>query len=164
MTEPNGPSEPPPSAGQTGPIEPTGPAGSAEPTEAELRAALEEQMRTLRPVDVMIQSAVSLVNLAARRLGLGGGGESERDLSQVGEAIDGARALIDVLANSLEPEELRPLRDALSQLQLEYTKAPPASPVDGGAETAAKPGTTEPPPEDGPGPAQASGRLWVPGR
>ncbi len=41
-----------------------------EPTEAELQAALEEQMRNIRVEDVVVQTTVTLVNLGARRLGL----------------------------------------------------------------------------------------------
>jgi hypothetical protein len=127
-------------------------------SEAELRAAWEEQMRTITAADVIVQTAVSLVNLAGRRLGLAAGTETERDLPQVRDAIDAVRGLLPVLERSEPAETLGPLRDAVSSLQMEYAKlvAAPAQQPPGDGE---EPG----PAEDGPGPAQASGRLWVPG-
>jgi hypothetical protein len=135
--------------------EPRGP----EPTEEELQAAWEEQLRHITVADVLIQTAVSLVNLAGRRLGLGPGGEDERDLAQVRDAIDAVRALTPVLERSDAPETLKPLRDAISQLQLEYAKLAPgaASPPPAAPGGPQDPGT-------GAGQAQPSSRLWVPGR
>ena len=71
--------------------------GTGEPSEGELRAAWEEQLRLLTPADVIVQTAVSLISLAGRRLGLEPGTQGERDLGQVRDAIDGARALLPVL-------------------------------------------------------------------
>lgn len=155
--------------------------GSApgEPGEAELRAAYEAELSRITPAEVMLQSAVSLLNIGARRLGLTGGADPaegaaggappspERDLDGVRDAIDGVRALLGILERSA-PEELRPLREALSQLQMAYARE---TQVSGAPERAAEPPTpagTETPPAaseetDGPGPAQSSGRLWVPG-
>ena len=79
-------------------------------------------MRPLTPADVIVQTAVSLVSLAGRRLGLEPGTEGERDLGQVRDAIDGARALLPVLERGEAAATLAPLRDALSALQLEYAK------------------------------------------
>lgn len=125
-----------------------------EPTDEELRAAFEEQLRHVTVADVLIQTAVTLVNLAGRRLGLGPGGEAERDLAQVRDGIDAVRGLLPVLERYDSPETLKPLRDAIAQLQLEYAKLAP------GAPPSAVPPTS--PPE--PGTPPASGRLWVPGR
>jgi hypothetical protein len=132
--------------------------------EAELRAAWEEQMRHITAGDVIVQTAVSLVNLAGRRLGLAPGTESERDLGQVRDAIDGVRGLLPVLERSEPAETLSPLRDAVSALQMEYAKLVSAAP----AAVADVPPPADspqeaPPPSEGPGPAQSSGRLWVPG-
>jgi hypothetical protein len=147
-----------------------------EPSEAELRAAWEEQLRLLTPADVIVQTAVSLISLAGRRLGLEPGTEGERDLGQVRDAIDGARALLPVLERGEAGATLAPLRDAISALQLEYAKLAGTGGASGGAAGGAGggpggggPATPAPkaPPEkeeqDGPGPAQRSGRLWVPG-
>ena len=52
-----------------------------QPTEEELRAALEEQMRQIRVEDVILQTTATLINLAGRRLGLAGEPE-EKDIEQ----------------------------------------------------------------------------------
>ncbi len=126
-----------------------------EPTEEELRAAFEEQLRHVTVADVLIQTAVSLVNLAGRRLGLGPGGEAERDLAQVRDGIDAVRGLLPVLERYDSPETLKPLRDAIAQLQLEYARLAPGAPPPPVPPTGAAPDPGTPP---------ASGRLWVPGR
>ena len=130
-----------------------------EPSEAELRAALEAELKRIRVSDVLIQTVVTLVNLAGRRLGLAPGSEDEIDLPQAREAIDSVRALVPIVERS-EGESLAPVKDALAQLQMAYARA---SGEGAPAESApAEPG--EKPAEDGPGPAQSSGRLWVPGQ
>ena len=126
-----------------------------QPTEEELRAALEEEMRRVTVDDVLLQSAVSLVNLGGRKAGLAPGTEGERDLVQVQTAIDGVSALLPVL-EARSREEVKPIREALSQLQLAYTR------LAGEGGEAAKPDDPSQPGESGP--AQSSGRLWVPGQ
>ena len=143
--------------------------GAGEPSEAELRAAWEEQLRHVTPADVIVQTAVSLISLAGRRLGLDPGTEGERDLGQVRDAIDGARALLPVLERGADGPTLGPLREAISALQLEYAKlagagagAATGSPA-AAAEPASAEGQKPESDEPGPGPAQSSGRLWIPG-
>ena len=46
-------------------------AEESEPTEEEMRAALEEQMRNIRVEDVVLQTTATLINLAGRRVGPG---------------------------------------------------------------------------------------------
>jgi hypothetical protein len=154
---------------------PTGPAGAptdtsgppaagAVPSEEELRAAYEAELSRITSADLVLQTAASLLNLGARRLGLTGaraGTETERDLEQVRDAIDGVRGLMPVLERR-SASEIGPLRDALSQLQMAYARE-----AQGGApkqEPAGEAAPQQPPPTKGPGPAEASGRLWVPGR
>jgi hypothetical protein len=139
---------------------------STERSEDELRAAWEEQLRRLTPADLIVQTVVSLINLAGRRLGLEPGAQDERDLEQARDGIDGARALLPVLERREPAEALAPLRDALSALQLHYAKLAAVG-GDSGAPPAAG-SEPEPEPEQredqrGPGPAERSGRLWVPG-
>jgi hypothetical protein len=137
-----------------------------EHSEDELRAAWEEQLRTLTPADLIVQTVVSLINLAGRRLGLDPGVQDERDLEQARDGIDGARALLPVLERRERPEALASLRDALSSLQLHYARLAAAGAGDagptGGSEPEPEPEKREGPPE--PGPAQRSGRLWIPGQ
>jgi len=148
-------------------------AGAGEPSEEELRAAYEAELSRITPAEMMLQAAVSLLNIGARRLGLtgdtqaGGPASAERDLGQVRDAIDGVRALIEVLERSV-PDQLRPLRDALSQLQLAYAREAQAGSEGGAGGEPGQPAQGEQADggEDarrGPGPAQSSGRLWVPG-
>jgi hypothetical protein len=131
-------------------------------SEEELRA-LEAEMEKITVDDVLLQTVVSLLNLGGRKAGLGSqpGEEPKRDLEQVRLAIEGTRALLPVL----EPrhgDKLGPVRDTLSRLQMIYAQVagqapaqepPPAAPDE---PAAAKPGEA--------GPAQRSGRLWVPGQ
>lgn len=142
-----------------------------EPSEDELRAAYEEEMKRLRVEDVVVQTTVSLMNLGARRAGLAPGAEGERDLAQVHMAIEGARALLPLVEPQLGPNAA-PIREALSQLQLAYAQLvsedsdAPTPPADADA-GAGQPGAAAQPPsgsEPGTGPAQQSGRLWIPGQ
>jgi hypothetical protein len=87
---------------------------SAQQSEEELRAQLEEQIRDLRVEDVILQSAVSILNLAARRTAK----DDERDLEQAKIGIEAASALVELV-----PEDARPqLRQAVSEMQLLYAK------------------------------------------
>jgi hypothetical protein len=165
-------------AGQT-----TGPGqGTGQPSEDELRAAYEAELSRISTTDMIAQSAVSLLNLGARRLVPSGDDAdpaqlAQRDLEQARDAIDGVKALLDILERRI-PQELGPLRDALSRLQMAYARElQSASTPPGGATgeqpTPAQPAAGEQQPtqpaqpgsgEPGPGPAESSGRLWVPGR
>ncbi|MDX6687664.1 MAG: hypothetical protein QOF26_1322 [Baekduia sp.] len=139
-------------------------------SEEELRAAyeqqMEEQLRQLRVEDVLVQTIVTLVNLGGRRAGLAPGTEDERDPEQLRLAIEGARALLGVIESQLGPDAAA-IRDALSQLQMAYAQlAGGAPPADGGPGGAGGPGGDKPGAagEKAGGPAQSSGRIWVPGQ
>lgn len=132
------------------------------PSEEELAAAYEAQLKQLRVEDVVLQTIVSLLNLGGRKAGLAPGTEDERDVEQVRMAVDGARALLPLVEDKLGPDAAT-LREALSQLQLAYVRLG----GEGGGEGGEAPSGGEQQPtekEDGPGPAQSSGRLWVPGQ
>ena len=188
---------------------PGGPPPGA-PSEEELRAAYEAELARITATDMIAQAAVSLLNIGARRIGRGpGSGETaappggERDLEQVRDSIDAATALLGVLERRVPAEQLAPLRDALSRLQMAYAAEVRSGP---GEEGSGGPGDSGPgddgpgdggsggpgdsgpgddgpgdggsggpgaPPDpgaggeeqpQGPGPAESSGRLWVPGR
>lgn len=177
---------------------------SAQPSEEELRAAYEAEISRVSSQDMILQAVVSLLNIGGHRLGLSpqasasaqGAGDATRDLEQVRDAIDGVRALLPVLERH-ETESLRPLRDALSQLQMAYAREAGAVPAGEQRQTQSPAGKTQSSPGDpassdrapggpapgnpaqgaaqepapgaergdkGPGPAESSGRLWVPGR
>jgi hypothetical protein len=137
---------------------------SREFTEEELQA-IEAEMDKLQVDDVLLQTLVTLINLGARKAGLAeppGEDPPPRDLAQTRQAIDGARALLPLLEER-HGKELAPVKDALSRLQMAFVQL-----SGGAAAPAAEPGEpaqSEAPPTPGdPGPAQRSGRLWVPGQ
>jgi len=144
-----------------------GPGAGRQPTEQELQAAYEAELKRIRVDDVIVQTVVSLLNLGGRRAGLAPGTEGERDLEQVRQAIDAARALLPLVEGQLGPDA-QTLRDALSQLQMAYVQLSGR----GGEAAGQAPGGPPPRPEEPAeppkggeaGPAQRSGRLWVPGQ
>ena len=127
--------------------------GSGSPSQEELRARLEEQLRNLRVQDLIVESVVSVLNLTARRIAK----EDERDLEQGRVGIDAVRAVVDLL----DPEPAAQVRSALSEVQMLYAKqaeGPGPSGGEGGPEPG--PGGQEPP--AGPGPQPGPSRLWTP--
>lgn len=163
-----------------------------QPNEEELRAAYEAQIKQLRVEHLVLETVVTLANLGMRRTGLSPGTEDERDAEQVRLAIESIRAMLPVL-EQIAPDQVRPVRDALSQLQLAFVRiggqpsgAPGGSAGEGsgggepgvsGGESGSggapdaggggQPGAGGGPGTAGggqPGPAQRSGRLWVPGQ
>jgi len=137
------------------------PPAGREPSEEEMRAALEEELRRVRVEQVVTEATVSILNVAVLRAGLVPGSEGDRDLDQARLGIEAVRALLPLVEQTLGPEQARPIRDALSQLQMAYVQAVSA----GAPEAPAAPeAASREPPSEGPGPAQRSGRLWVPGQ
>lgn len=132
-----------------------------QPSEEEVRAALEEQLRQLTVDDMLLESAVSLINLGGRKAGVAPGTEDERDLDQVRRAVDAIRALLPLLEQGKHAEQLGPLRDALARLQMAYAQT--AGQQQPPEETPQQPKPQEAK-KDEPGPAQKSGKLWVPGQ
>jgi hypothetical protein len=182
-----------------------------------LQAAYEAELDRISSAELLLQTAASLLNLGAHRLGLTGRRAQEpapgaeqgraegaagtghgRDLEQVRDAIDGVRALMPILERRAVAD-LGPLRNALSQLQMAYAReAPRAAAEQPPAPAPAQPQADHPAgsqaherkqpggepagsgeasqpapaadsarqPQQGrsPGPAESSGRLWVPGR
>jgi hypothetical protein len=129
------------------------------PEQEQMLRQMEEEMSRVRVQDVVTQSAVSILNLAARRIGK----EDERDLEQARIGIEAVRALVDLL----EPEPQHEVRNALSQIQVLYARHA------GGGEASEGPGEGEPggggsaPGAPGPGGAGEQRKpppgLWVPG-
>lgn len=127
-------------------------------SDEELRAAYEEELARIRVDDVLIQTVVSLLNLAARRASLTGAPDEQPDWEQVRLAIEATRALLPLIEPTLGPDA-KQIRDALSQLQLAYAKSGSAPPAAAASESEPK-GAPKP---DDPDSAVSSGRLWVPG-
>jgi hypothetical protein len=132
-------------------------------SEEELRQ-IEAEMERITVDDVLLQTLVTLLNLAARKGGLATppGTPSppapKPDLEQMHEAIEGARVLLP-LVEKRHADKLGPVRDTLSQLQIAYAQLKQGGA--GGEEPPKAEGEAKP---GGAGPAQQSGRLWVPGQ
>jgi hypothetical protein len=133
------------------------------PTEEELRAAYEAEIKKIRVDQVLLEHVVSLVNLGMRRTGLSPGTEDERDVGQVQMAIDAIRAQLPLLERTAG-DKVRPIRDALSQLQLAFVKIGGSQPEASSPEEPGPPQQPPPPKAGEAGPAQRSGKLWVPGQ
>jgi hypothetical protein len=113
-----------------------------QPSEEELRAALEEQMKQITVTDVLLQTVVTLVNLSGRRLTV----EDEKDLEQARLGIDAVRALLPLCPQ----DQIAPVKDAVSQLQMLF------------ARESGQPG--EAPPADEPKPEKPpQSKIWTPG-
>jgi hypothetical protein len=140
---------------------------SREFSEEELRQ-IEAEMERISVDDVLLQTLVTLLNLAARKAGLHrppGEHGPPPDLEQMRQAIEGARALMP-LVEQRHGEQLGPVRDSLSQLQMAYSRMAREAPAPAPA-AEEQPAGEQPPPAakpGEPGPAQKSGRLWVPGQ
>ncbi len=152
----------------------TGPLNPEDLTEEQLRAAYEQEIKHVRVEHVLLENVVTIINLGMRRTGLMPGTEDERDLRQVQLAVESVRALMPQI-QQVAPEQADPILQAVSQLQLAFVQA---SGAQGGApsgapapqpkvdQAPAPAAAADPPaPEPGqPGPAQQSGRLWIPGQ
>ena len=125
--------------------------GAAQPSEEELRARIEEQLRKVRVQDLLVESAASIVNLTARRIAK----EDERDLDQARVGIEAVRGMVDLL----EGEVADQIRGALSELQLLYARAAKGEPLEGPPE----PGSQPPPPPEQPSAQKPPPKLWTPG-
>ena len=146
-----------------------GAAGGA-PSEEEMRAALEEQMRHVTVDDLILQTAASLVNLTARRIAK----PDEQDLEQGKRGIDAITALAPFIGG----EQAGQVRQALSELQMLYAREARGGEGDdeggdgeggGPGEPGPQGGEPPPAPQPPPGPqgprpggAEPPPRLWTP--
>ena len=137
-------------------------------SEEQLRQ-IEAEMERISVDDVLLQTLVTLLNLAARKAGLASppGEGPPPDLEQMRQAIDGARAILP-LVEQRHADQLGPVRDTLSQLQMAYSQlrgqGGGGEPPEGGGGGGGGEPPKDPEKPEGPGPAQSSGRLWIPGQ
>jgi hypothetical protein len=134
-----------------------------QPTEEEMRAALEEQMKRITVKDVLLQTVITLINVSARKLGLAGE-DGEKDLAQAKQGIEGVRALVPLLP----AEEQNAVKEPLSQLQMAFAREAGAGSEAGGRrseeETSAQentPPTSDPPTSDQER-EKARSKIWTP--
>jgi hypothetical protein len=127
--------------------------GGQPPSEEELRARIEDQLRQVRVQDLLVDSAASIVNLTARRIAK----EDERDLEQARVGIEAVRALVDLIDGEVQEQ----IRGALSELQLLYARAAKGEPLEEAPaeEPAAEPQRPAAEPQKPP-----HSKLWTPGR
>jgi hypothetical protein len=125
--------------------------------EEELRARLEEELKRITVRDVLVQTVVTLINLGGQRLGLSEAGQDAADPDQTRVAIEAVRALLPLLeAEAGGAEQVKPVRDALAQLQMAYAQQAGAPVEQEGGEPSAQP------PQPPPAAPKSSGRIWVP--
>ena len=133
---------------------------TGQPSEEELRAAYEAEIKKIRVEQILLEQLVTLINLGMRRTGLQPGTEDERDPGQVRVAIEGVRALLPLVEEGAGAEQADAIRQALSQLQLAYVRIggqEPSTPGDGepsaaGAPAPGAPGDSGPAGPAGPAP------------
>ena len=94
---------------------------SDQPTEEELRAAYEAELKKIRVEQILLDQVVSLINLGMRRTGLSPGTEDERDLAQVRLSIEAVRTLLPLIEQTAPPQAGQ-IREALSQLQMAFVR------------------------------------------
>ncbi len=95
---------------------------TGQPSEEELRAAYEAEIKKIRVEQILLEQLVTLINLGMRRTGLQPGTEDERDPAQVRVAIEGVRALLPLVEEGVGAEQTGAIRQALSQMQMAYVR------------------------------------------
>ena len=96
---------------------------SGPPSDAELLKQLEEELKTLKVSDVLVQTLYTVSSLGYRRLT-----EPDRDLDQARLAIEGLRALLPVLEGFVAEELVRDFKQVTANLQLAYADAAKGEP------------------------------------
>jgi hypothetical protein len=135
-----------------------------EPNEAEMAEfarQMQEQLRSLTAGELLSQTGITLVNVAAARLGMVDGVPDD-DPGEARAAIDALGDLIPVLEKHAPGPLLDELRAGLAQLRLAFVELsggggePPAA---GGAGPSGA-ATPPPPPQR---PEEPRPRIWTPG-
>ena len=114
---------------------------------------IREALKKLRVEDVLLQTAATLIDLAARRMGLVEE-DGPRQMDQAKLAIDAIRALQPLMTD----DQQAAVREPLSQLQMAYAREMQAS-------EAPPAGETPPPaaePDDAAEREKARAKIWTP--
>ena len=93
-------------------------AGGGPASDDELLKQLEEEMKTIKVSDVLVQTLYTVSSLGYRRLS-----EEDRDLDQARLAIEALRALLPVLEGAAGEELVRDFKQVTANLQLAYADA-----------------------------------------
>jgi hypothetical protein len=134
-----------------------------EPNEAEMAEfarQMQEQLRSLTAGELLSQTGVTLVNVAAARMGMVDGVPDDEP-GEARAAIDALGSLMPVLEQHAPGPLLDELRAGLAQLRLAYVElAGGPRPGEGGGEGPAGESAPPPPP---PRPEEPRPRIWTPG-
>ena len=124
---------------------------------------LREALKKLRVEDVLLQTAATLIDLAARRMGLAEE-DGPKQMDQAKLAIDAIRALNPLLTE----EQQAAVREPLSQLQMAYAResqapaAAEAPPAEGPPPAEGSPPADQGKPDDEAARAAARSKIWTP--
>lgn len=113
---------------------------------------MREALKKLRVEDVLLQTAATLIDLAARRMGLTEE-DGPKQLDQAKLAIEAIRALQPLMTD----EQQAAIREPLTQLQMAYARE--AKGAAGGPEPGPAP---EQKAQDDPDRAKARSKIWTP--
>ncbi len=102
-----------------------------QPNDEELLRQVEDELKRLKVVDLLVQMLYTVSSLGYRKLGV-----DDRDLDQARLAIESLRALLPVLEGQVGEDVMRDFRQVTANLQLAYadvSKEPagdaPAEPI-----------------------------------
>jgi len=113
---------------------------------------IREALKKIRVEDVLLQTAATLIDLAARRMGLAED-DGPKQLDQAKLAIDAIRALQPLMTD----EQQAAVREPLSQLQMAYARE-----AQGGGAPAEEAPQPEEKPKDDAERAKARSKIWTP--
>ena len=113
---------------------------------------IREALKKIRVEDVLLQTAATLIDLAARRMGLAED-DGPKQLDQAKLAIDAIRALEPLMTE----EQQTALREPLSQLQMAYVRE-----AQGGSGDQQEAPEEDQTPEDDAERAKARSKIWTP--
>ncbi len=95
----------------------------ADAEKEEFEKQFEEQLKSLRIEDVLVQSLVTVSAIGFRRLGLTDDSREERDLTQSQLAIEAMEALAPVLEGFLPSQLSSDFKGSVSHLKIAYGRA-----------------------------------------
>ena len=116
---------------------------------------IREALKKIRVEDVLLQTAATLIDLAARRMGLAED-DGPKQMDQAKLAIDAIRALQPLMTD----EQQAAVREPLSQLQMAYAREAQAPGEPAGGEPA--PAEKPPPADDEAEREKARSKIWTP--